>query len=330
MSRQITRRQWLGGALAAGAAFTIVPRHVLGGPKFVSPSEKVNVAVVGVGGQGRDNVRALFREADAQIIAVADPIAEKKCMDLFSQIKSEILTMGLESAEMVKHGINSFLSTSIVFANQLADLCEMTGAGIQDVVRGMKTDPRIGQKAYLSPGIGFSGGTLGRDLQVLNRINEDKHGSATLFGIIHRINTYRKQVILDRITRILKTLSDKRIGVLGVTYKPGTSTLRRSLPLEIVDLLIKGCSEICVFDPKADYSELSAKPRFMVAKGIAEAADSADMLVLMTEWKEFQEFNWADAVRKMRRPVFFDTKNFLDRETMQSNGFEYHCIGEAD
>src|SRR5512147_308330 len=100
MSRQITRRQWLGGALAAGASFTIVPRHVLGGPKFVAPSEKVNIAVVGVGGQGRGNVRALFQEADAQIIAVADPIMEEN-MDAF--YFKGLAGRGPVKAEIEKH-----------------------------------------------------------------------------------------------------------------------------------------------------------------------------------------------------------------------------------
>jgi predicted dehydrogenase len=100
MSRQITRRQWLGGALAAGASFTIVPRHVLGGPKFVAPSEKVNIAVVGVGGQGRDNVRALFQEADAQIIAVADPIVE---MNLDAFYFKGLAGRGPVKAEIEKH-----------------------------------------------------------------------------------------------------------------------------------------------------------------------------------------------------------------------------------
>ena len=106
------------------------------------------------------------------ILGTSHAETERKCISLFSNITNKILSMNIPSAEMVKHGINSFLSTSIVFANNLADVCEESGANIDDVVKGLKSDPRIGQKAYLSPGIGFSGGTLGRDLKVLDKFNK--------------------------------------------------------------------------------------------------------------------------------------------------------------
>jgi len=263
------------------------------------------------------------------ILGTAAPEAEKKCRALFSCIQAEIVSMNLESAEMVKHGINSFLSSSIVFANQLADLCEMTGARIADVIRGMKTDPRIGSKAYLSPGIGFSGGTLGRDLKVLDRINEENCGDAKLFGMVHRMNGERKHSIVRRIRNILGGVKAKKICFLGITYKPGTSTLRRSLPLEIVRLLLKDGAVVSVFDPKADYSELTARDPFLIAGNIPEAADAADMLVLATEWSEFKRFDWAPVAKTMRRPVFFDTRNFLDKKTLSACGFQYFSIGES-
>ena len=178
------------------------------------------------------------------ILGTQNEITERKCVELFQQITNEILKMNLESAEMVKHGINSYLSTSIVFANHLSDICERNNARIDDVVKGMKSDPRIGEKAYLSPGIGFSGGTLGRDLQVLNVANNKVNGYARLFGIIHKFNNERKLAIVNKIEIILNGLKEKKVGVLGLTYKPGTSTLRRSLPLEIVYLLIENGAQV--------------------------------------------------------------------------------------
>jgi len=146
------------------------------------------------------------------ILGTVDQDTETKCKNLFSQIPAEILSMNLESAEMVKHGINSFLSMSIVFANHLSDICEATGARIDDVVKGMKTDPRIGPKAYMSPGIGFSGGTLGRDLKVLDQKNEDFKGQAVLFGLIHTLNQERKNVIVNKLERI--KINDARINIV--------------------------------------------------------------------------------------------------------------------
>jgi len=191
-----------------------------------------------------------------------------------------VLSMNLESAEMVKHGINAFLSTSIVFTNQIADLCEMRGARISDVVRGMKSDPRIGEKAYLSPGIGFSGGTLGRDLKALDEINRKEQGAGCLFRPDTRANSERKFTILSRLTRILGTLKDRQIGLLGVTYKPGTSNPAKKPPLEIAELMIAKARASRFSIRRPIIAELGKAPPFRVAAGIPDAAGSADILVL--------------------------------------------------
>ena len=159
------------------------------------------------------------------ILGIPDDKTEKKCFELFNQITDNVLTMNLESAEMVKHGINSFLSMSIVYANHIADICEEKGALIDDVIRGIKSDVRIGQKAYLSPGIGFSGGTLGRDLKVLDSVNVFSNGFAKLFGTIHELNGERKFAILKKTEKILNGIEGRTVSILGLTYKPGTSTL---------------------------------------------------------------------------------------------------------
>ena len=263
------------------------------------------------------------------ILGTQNEITERKCVELFQQITNEILKMNLESAEMVKHGINSYLSTSIVFANHISDICERNNARIDDVVKGMKSDPRIGKKAYLSPGIGFSGGTLGRDLQVLNEANNKVNGYARLFGIIHKFNNERKLAIVNKIDIILDGLKEKKVGVLGLTYKPGTSTLRRSLPLEIVYLLIENGAQVKAYDPKADYSELCIKPKFEINRSIAEVSTGVDILVLLTEWPDFKDFCWQNILNKMKQNYFFDCKNFLKGSEMKKNGFHYYSIGRG-
>jgi UDPglucose 6-dehydrogenase len=235
--------------------------------------------------------------------------------------------MNLESAEMVKHGINAFLANSIVFANHLAEICEFQGAIIDDVVRGMKSDPRIGSKAYLAPGIGFSGGTLGRDLKVLESVNNANHGFARLFGLIHEMNAERKIAIVQRVKRILGPLKGKKIGVLGVTYKPGTSTLRRSLPLEIVELLLTDEAIVNIFDPKADYNELADSQRFTVSSSVTDALAGADMALLLTEWNDFKAIDWIKEKAVMSGAVVFDTKNFLDASRLRSIGYTYYSVG---
>jgi len=261
------------------------------------------------------------------ILGTANSGTEKKCKVLFSQINADILSMNLESAEMVKHGINSFLAMSIVFSNHLADVCEHVGASIDDVVSGLKTDPRIGEKAYLSPGIGFSGGTLGRDLKVLNQKNDDEQGYAKIFGIIHELNNERKSSIIKRINRILGTIEGKSVGILGLTYKPGTSTLRRSLPLEITNLLIDKKANVKVYDPKADYGELNFRPEFKIVSSVKDVADATDILILLTEWQDFKDYDWKHIPKQMKQPFLLDTKNFLNEKEMLAYGFKYFSIG---
>lgn len=261
------------------------------------------------------------------ILGTANRDTATKCITLFNSITNDVLTMNLESAEMVKHGINSFLAMSIVFANNLADICEEKKADIIDAVRGIKSDPRIGQKAYLSPGIGFSGGTLGRDLKVLEMVNGNMEGSAELFGIIHKLNRDRKNSIVNKIKKMLKNLENKSIGILGLTYKPGTSTLRRSLPLEIVNLLIQKGAVVKVYDPKADYSEININPKFIISDSVKDLSRDLDILVLLTEWPEFKEYNWGTIIGEMTNNLFFDTKNFLDEDKLKAIGFLYHSIG---
>lgn len=263
------------------------------------------------------------------ILGTAVKETELKCVSLFNEITNNVLTMNLESAEMVKHGINSFLAMSIVFANNISDICEEKGGKIEDVVKGLKSDIRIGQKAYLSPGIGFSGGTLGRDLKVLDSINNESQGFAKLFGFIHYSNNERKHSIIMKVKKILNGIEGKKIGVLGLTYKPGTSTLRRSLPLEVVDLLLDKNAEVSVYDPKAEYSELKQEIKFKITKSIEEVSKNSDILLLLTDWPEFKTYDWESILINLNQKIFYDTKNLLDEEKMGKIGFQYYSIGSA-
>lgn len=247
---------------------------------------------------------------------------------LFKNIPAPIIKMSLSSSEMVKHAINSFLANSIVFTNHLADLCEQSNANIIDVVEGLKTDDRIGDKAYLSPGIGFSGGTLGRDLRILADLNKSSGTRATLFESILDLNKERKNTILKKIADLIQgDFSGKTIAILGITYKPGTSTLRRSLPLEIINLLSKKGANIRVFDPKANYDELNTTFTFKICNSIEEAILNAHLIVLLTEWDDFKKYNWESGIKLISNPIFFDTKNFLYNLELQKIGYDYYGVG---
>jgi UDPglucose 6-dehydrogenase len=230
---------------------------------------------------------------------------------LFAPMKARAFRMNLPSAELVKHCINSFLAASVTLANQWADVAGAAGADFAEVVPALRADPRIGARAYLTPGIGFSGGTLGRDLRVLDEINRTAlHGRAPIFGDIWRYNQRRVEVVGRRAEEILGALRGCRVALLGMTYKPGTSTLRRSLPLGVArDLLARGAT-VCAHDPKADWTEVTLPPQLQVAKTAYEAAEGTDLLVLLTEWPDYRELDFRRLAGTMRQRYVLDTKGF--------------------
>ena len=265
------------------------------------------------------------------VIGADEPQASQAVAELFSPMQAECLFMNLPSAEMTKHGINSFLAASITLANQWADICTEVGADFAQVAAAMKYDPRIGKRAYLSAGIGFSGGTLGRDLQVLEGINKDTGNSSPIFGDIWRYNKERVKVVGKVAEDVLGNLQGKTITLLGMTYKPGTSTLRRSLPLEVAsDLVARGAS-IKAYDPKANWSEAHLPAQFKSFANVYEAVEKANLVVLLTEWSEFKDLDFSEIRKRMEEKIFFDTKSFLINRfaEMEALGFTVLSIGRS-
>ena len=231
---------------------------------------------------------------------------------LFPPMEARCLRMNLPSAELVKHCINSFLATSVTVANQWADVAGAVGADFADVATALRADPRIGERAYITPGIGFSGGTLGRDLRVLDGVNRTAlDGRAPLFGDVWRYNQRRLEVVARRAGEILGGVADRRLALLGMTYKPGTSTLRRSLPLEVAKDLVARGARVRAHDPKADWGEAVLPAGLEVRDTPYGAVEEADLVILLTEWPEYRELDFVRLAGAMRRPLVLDTKQFL-------------------
>ncbi|MBW4660803.1 MAG: nucleotide sugar dehydrogenase [Drouetiella hepatica Uher 2000/2452] len=265
------------------------------------------------------------------VIGADDPQAGQTVTELFAPMQAECLLMNLPSAEMTKHGINSFLAASITLANQWADICTAVGADFTQVAAAMKLDPRIGKRAYLSSGIGFSGGTLGRDLKVLEAINQRSGNESPIFGTVWQYNKSRVKVVAKMSEAAIGSLKGKRVALLGMTYKPGTSTLRRSLPLEVAsDLIAKG-AEIRAYDPKANWNEVQIPAQLQVCSTAYDAAADADLVVLLTEWAEFKELDFQEIRDRMKGSTFFDTKNFLltKFDQIRELGFTVLSIGRS-
>lgn len=271
------------------------------------------------------NAISTFLEADRQIIGLSSKQAQSQIKKFYSFYKNPLLFMSLESAELVKHGINSFLATSISFINQLADISERAWADIKDVIRGLKSDSRIGQKAFLSPGLGFAGGTLGRDLKALEDLAKQKKIQLPLITQVYQINQNRKLQLYERINKIYPKLKGKTIALFGLTYKPGTDTLRRSLALEIAKDLTKQGAKLVAFDPAL--KKLKNTSGLALAKSALLAAKGADLLLIITEWPEFVKLDYKKIKKVMRHPVVFDTKNILEKALMQKLGYQYYGTG---
>jgi UDPglucose 6-dehydrogenase len=231
--------------------------------------------------------------------------------------------MDLESAEMTKHAINSYLATSISLANHWADICTAISADYGSVEIALRADPRIGERAYLGAGLGFSGGTLGRDVAVLAKINRDRlQGRAPLFDTVLLHNAARASRLVDELVGFLD-YRPARVAVFGLTYKPGTSTLRRSRPVEIARGLVSAGISVTAHDPGADPSEI-AEAGLDVAETAYAAATAADLALLLTSWPEYRDLDLGRLAQSMRQRRLLDPAGVLRNRSAElaAQGFE--------
>ena len=184
------------------------------------------------------NALKVFLDPDRIVVGVRDERARLKIAELLRPITERIEWMSIESAEMTKHAINSFLATSVVFANEIASICEKVGADAKEVGRGLKSESRIGPKAYLSPGAAFAGGTLARDIKFLNQLVNDRGCKTPLLSSVRTSNDQHRNWVCRRLQEKFPRLSKQTIAIWGLTYKPGTDTLRRSLSVELCNWLL--------------------------------------------------------------------------------------------
>jgi len=268
----------------------------------------------------------VFTQADRYVIGIRDDSQRALLEKLFSPFTEQIVFMRTESAEMVKHAINSFLAVSVTFINEIARLCELTGADAKEVSTGLKTDIRIGPKAYLGPGGPFAGGTLARDVVTLTNLATAHGETISLIPAIKKSNDSHRNWSFQRLRNRLGELPEKSIAILGLTYKPGTSTLRRSSALELCHTLVAAGCKVKAYDPviteaTAELSEIH------LCNSAAEALTGADAAVISTEWPEFRQIDWKRAVTGMNQPVFIDANRFLEKELKGVDSAELLSVG---
>lgn len=270
-----------------------------------------------------------FRKADRFVIGCDDPTVAQRIAALYQPLARPLVHADIRSAEMAKHASNAFLAMSISFINELANLCEPLQADASEVAKILKMDKRIGKYAFLSPGLGFAGGTLGREIRALQKFGLHYKTPTPLMDAVWRINAERYQLVARKLIGVLGSLSGRRIGILGLTYKAGTSTMRRAISLEIIQDLLKHGAQISAFDPLANLSEVTDLPPMDFCNDPYEVARGSSALVLVTEWAGIDTLDWAGAKAIMVDDILLDTRNLLDPTFMADTGFRYIGIGRS-
>ncbi|MDR3378067.1 MAG: nucleotide sugar dehydrogenase [Verrucomicrobiae bacterium] len=269
-----------------------------------------------------------FEKAERAVVGIRNDAKKALLEQLFKPFAAQTLFMRTESAEMVKHALNSFLALSITFINEIARLCEHTGADAKEVSAGLKSEPRIGPKAYLGPGGPFAGGTLARDVVTLSRLAAAHGEKISVIPAIKTSNDLHRGWAFRRLQSRLGQLRGKKIAVLGLTYTPNTDTLRRSAAVELCQQLLAAGAAVTAFDPavKTLPAELAA---VSLAADLSTAVAGADAAAVCTEWPQFRQAGWAELVVRMRQPVLVDANRFLDKELKNLPGVEHLSVGRA-
>lgn len=275
-----------------------------------------------------DAVRC-FMEPGRIVVGADSPEALGVAKNVFAKLNVEIISMTPASAEMAKHAMNSWLAMSISFTNDLADVCEAVGADVEDVIKALKSEPRVGGKAFLFPGLGFSGGTLGRDLKALLAIAREKKIELPVIAAIYAKNQYRSVIVLNRLEKQFGSVKKRTIGIFGVTYKSGTPTLRRSQPLEIEAQLRGAGASLRLYDPLAIPEEVAARTPSPFFRDPYEAARDTEIVLVLSPDPKLRELDFKKLKSVMKAPVIFDAQNILvsKEAEIRSAGFTYFSIG---
>jgi UDPglucose 6-dehydrogenase len=268
-----------------------------------------------------------FRSPNRIVVGHEGEADKEHLQQLLEPFCDRLLWMSIPSAEMTKHALNSFLANSVAFANEIGALCEEAGADAKEVEQGLKTDVRIGPGAYLGAGGAYAGGTLARDVSFLIDLAARYHLPAPLLESIRTSNDLHKNWPRRKLESTLGELEGKTVAVLGLTYKPGTDTLRRSSAVELCDWLLSRGAHVKAFDPSVQGFRDGLDQRIQLCPSSREALDGCDAAVIATEWPQFREITAQDVFEKMKTPVILDANRFLSRTLAAHTGLIYIAVG---
>ena len=271
-----------------------------------------------------------FMHPDRIVIGVESARARQILSELYSSFEAPLVVTDISSAELIKHASNSFLAMKISYMNAVAAICQQVGADVTKVAHGMGMDPRIG-RAFLDAGVGFGGFCFPKDVAAFIRIADQLGYDFALLKAVEQVNQEQPRRFVALAKEALWVLSNKTVGILGLSFKPNTDDMRYAPSLDVIRLLRAEGVKVQAYDPEA-MSEAAKllKPRDVrFCRDAYAAATGADALALVTEWNEFQELDFARLKRIMRQPVLLDGRNMYEPERVRAAGFRYVGIGRG-
>ncbi len=268
-----------------------------------------------------------FMRPDRVVVGVESKKAQKVMSDVYRPLflrEFPIVFTGLESAEMIKYAANAFLATKITFINEIAALCERVGADIKDVSKGMGLDGRIGNK-FLHAGPGYGGSCFPKDTKALARIGQEHAVPMQITETVIKVNEEIKRRMIDKIVDLCDgVLNGKTIAILGVTFKPNTDDMRDAPSLTIVPALVGAGAKVRVSDPQGKPEGEALLPGVRWVENAYQAAQGADVVVILTEWNEYRGLDLERLARKMVTPRMADLRNVYDEVEAKAAGFELY------
>jgi UDPglucose 6-dehydrogenase len=271
-----------------------------------------------------------FKRPDRIVIGVEDKRAEAVMREIYRPLylnEAPFVITGRRTAELTKYAANAFLATKITFINEIADLCEQTGANVQDVARGIGLDKRIGAK-FLHPGPGYGGSCFPKDTQALIKTAQDHGAPIRIVEEVARINDQRKRAMARKVMAACGgTVRGKTIAILGLTFKPNTDDMRDSPAISIITALKDGGARIHAFDPEGMEQARAVLNNLTFFYDPYSCCEKADALVIVTEWDEFRALDLDRVKSTLAAPVMIDLRNIYDPKEMERRGFSYSGVG---
>jgi UDPglucose 6-dehydrogenase len=263
---------------------------------------------------------------DRIVIGAKNQLAANKLVELYAPLQSPMLITDLSSAELIKYGANAFLAMKISFINALSHICELSGANVGDVAKGIGADNRIG-KQFLQAGLGWGGSCFPKDVQGMIKTAESLGYEFDLLKQVVDINDRQVERFIDRIEHRLGGFRGKLVSLMGLAFKPNTDDIRDAKSLRIIERVLEGGGRVRAYDPVATENVRKIYPDIDYVENVFDLSDSADALVLVTEWNEFRQLDLERLASCMREPLLFDGRRLYSKAIAERAGIEYHAIG---